>query len=71
VENTGSLLTPSLVATLTEPFQRGTTRVHTDLAGAGLGLAIVKSIVRAHRGTLTLVPGEEGGLRVMVRLPIR
>ena len=52
VENTGEKLTPSLVATLTEPFQRGTERIHTDGAGVGLGLAIVKSITDAHDGTL-------------------
>ncbi|MEV0676028.1 HAMP domain-containing sensor histidine kinase [Actinosynnema sp. NPDC050436] len=69
VENTGSKLTPQLVATLTEPFQRGTQRVRTDHVGVGLGLAIVKSIAQAHDGTLTLTPRGEGGLRVTVRLP--
>ncbi|MFT4164961.1 MAG: HAMP domain-containing sensor histidine kinase [Microlunatus sp.] len=69
VENTGSRLSPGLVATLTEPFQRGTERVRSDQAGAGLGLAIVKSIVRAHDGMLQLAALPEGGLRVTVQLP--
>jgi two-component system sensor histidine kinase VanS len=69
VENTGEMLTPEVVATLVEPFQRGTERVHSDRAGVGLGLAITKSIARAHRGTLTLDPREAGGLRVTVQLP--
>ncbi|MDT9684668.1 HAMP domain-containing sensor histidine kinase [Streptomyces sp. TRM76323] len=70
VENTGRLLPPELVPTLTEPFQRGTERVHTDEhAGAGLGLAIVHSVVRAHDGTLDLAPRPAGGLLVTVRLP--
>ncbi|CAL8971628.1 Sensor histidine kinase RcsC [Cellulomonas sp. T2.31MG-18] len=69
VENTGPRLAPELVSTLTEPFQRGTERVHDDQAGVGLGLAIVDSITRAHDGTLTLTPRAEGGLRVRVRLP--
>lgn len=69
VENTGEELTPSLVSTLVEPFQRGTTRVRTDHASVGLGLAIVSSIARAHDGTLTLLPRPAGGLRVTVRLP--
>jgi two-component system sensor histidine kinase VanS len=69
VENTGEQLTPRLVSTLTEPFQRGTQRVRTDHAGIGLGLAIVKSITQAHDGTLTLNPRPAGGLRVTVRLP--
>src|SRR3954454_20031592 len=54
VENTGEKLTPQLVATLVEPFRRGTERIRTDHAGVGLGLAIVNSITRAHYGTLTL-----------------
>lgn len=69
VESSGERLTPQLVATLVEPFQRGSQRVHSDHAGVGLGLAIVRSIVEAHDGTLTLAPRDEGGLSVTVRLP--
>src|ERR671931_59925 len=69
VENTGDKLTPQLVATLAEPFQRGAKRIRTDHAGVGLGLAIVKSITQAHDGTLTLTPRAAGGLRVTVQLP--
>jgi two-component system sensor histidine kinase VanS len=69
VENTGEKLTPQLVATLAEPFLRGTERIRTDHAGVGLGLAIVKSIAQAHDGTLTLTPRAAGGLRVTVQLP--
>ena len=69
VENTGEELTPQLVATLGEPFQRGSKRIRTDHAGVGLGLAIVKSITQAHDGTLTLTPRAAGGLCVTVQLP--
>jgi two-component system sensor histidine kinase VanS len=69
VENTGVDLTPALVATLAEPFQRGSRRIHTDHAGVGLGLAIVKSIVQAHDGTLSLSPRPTGGLCATVHLP--
>jgi two-component system sensor histidine kinase VanS len=70
VENTGRLIPPELVPTLTEPFQRGTERVRTDEhAGVGLGLAIVHSIVRAHGGTLDILPRPAGGLVLTVRLP--
>lgn len=71
VENTGDTLTPELASTLTEPFQRGTERVHTDHSGVGLGLAIVRTIAEAHDGTLTLTPRSAGGLRVAVELPSR
>jgi two-component system sensor histidine kinase VanS len=69
VENTGEKLTPQLVSTLAEPFQRGSKRIRTDHAGVGLGLAIVKSITQAHEGSLTLTPRAGGGLCVTVQLP--
>lgn len=69
VENTGERISPELVSTFTDPFQRGTQRIRTDQAGVGLGLAIVKSIVRAHEGNLALTPRDAGGLSVVVRLP--
>ena len=69
VENTGDTLTPQLVSTITEPFQRGTERIRGDQAGVGLGLAIAKSITTAHDGTLTIVPRPGGGLRVTAQLP--
>ena len=69
VGNTGAVLTRATVATLTEPFQRGTGRIRGDHAGVGLGLAIVRSIADAHGGSLELAPRDGGGLRVVVRLP--
>jgi two-component system, OmpR family, sensor histidine kinase VanS len=69
VENTGEKLSPELVSTLTEPFQRATERIRIEDAGVGLGLAIVKRITKAHDGALTLTPRAAGGLRVTVQLP--
>jgi two-component system, OmpR family, sensor histidine kinase VanS len=69
VENTGEQLTPQLVSTLAEPFQRGTERIRADHAGVGLGLAIVNSITQAHDGALILTPRATGGLCATVRLP--
>jgi two-component system sensor histidine kinase VanS len=69
VENTGEQLTPLLVSTLAEPFQRRTKRIRNDHAGVGLGLAIVRSITQVHDGTLTLTPRAAGGLCVTVQLP--
>ena len=69
VENTGEELSPRLVSTLVERFQRRGNRLHTDHAALGLGLAIVKSITQAHDGSLTLTPRPGGGLSVTVQLP--
>ncbi|WP_395105175.1 sensor histidine kinase [Actinomadura sp. SCN-SB] len=70
VDNTGPYVPPELIPTLTEPFQRGTSRTRTnEHAGVGLGLAIVQSIVRAHDGSLHLAARPGGGLSVTVRLP--
>jgi two-component system sensor histidine kinase VanS len=70
VENTGESLTPHVVSTFVEPFQRGNRRIRADEAGVGLGLAIVNSITKAHGGTLTVAPRAHGGLRVALALPI-
>jgi two-component system, OmpR family, sensor histidine kinase VanS len=69
VENTGEQLTRQTVATLVEPFQRGTERLRSDQTGIGLGLAIANSISQAHDGKLTLTPRAAGGLCVTVQLP--
>jgi two-component system sensor histidine kinase VanS len=69
VENTGDHIAPDVIATLIEPFQRGTARIRADHAGVGLGLAIVKRIADAHNGTLAVTPRSEGGLSVTVQLP--
>ena len=62
VENTGDPLSPQLVSTLTEPFQRGTERIRSDHAGVGLGLAIVKSIAQVHdKGILAAAAGSSRG----------
>jgi len=69
VENTGENLPPEIVASLAEPFRRGTERIRTDHSGVGLGLAIVKSIAQAHDGTLALARRPVGGLLATVELP--
>jgi len=69
VANTGEHLAPEIIATLTEPFRRGSERIRTDDEGVGLGLAIVRSITDAHGGTLTLAPRPDGGMTATVLLP--
>ena len=68
VENTGEPLSEDTVATLAEPFLRGSERVRSGHGGAGLGLTIARSITQAHGGTLTLAPRDGGGLQVTVLL---
>jgi two-component system sensor histidine kinase VanS len=73
VDNTGEVVPPALVSTLTEPFQRGAGRIRSPesghTSGVGLGLAIVKSIVLAQDGSLDIVSRPSGGLGVTVDLP--
>ena len=70
VENGGPVLDPDQVKALTQPFRRiGAERTGSD-KGAGMGLAIVSSIAEVHGGTLDLEALPEGGLRVVVTLPL-
>ncbi len=71
VENTGAKLTPQLVSTLAEPFQRGIQRIRTNHAGVGLGLVIAKSITQAHDGTSPSPPGPPGGSASRCNYPPR
>ncbi|GAA1821031.1 HAMP domain-containing sensor histidine kinase [Actinomadura chokoriensis] len=69
VANSGPAVPPYEVPALFEPFRRLDADRIVTAKGAGLGLSIVQSIVRAHDGTVTAVPREEGGLTVTVTLP--
>ncbi|MFD7526341.1 sensor histidine kinase [Streptomyces sp. NPDC059849] len=69
VRNTGPVVDAADIPGLFEPFRRGEGRDRMG-RGSGLGLSIVRSIAVAHGGTVTAVPGPEGGLAVTVRLPV-
>jgi two-component system sensor histidine kinase VanS len=71
VENTGEKLTPQCVATLAEPFLRGTERIRTDHAGVGLGLAIVKSITQHTTEPSPSPPGPPAGSASRCNYPPR
>jgi signal transduction histidine kinase len=66
--SSGAVVSEARVEELFEPFRRGATRASGS--GAGLGLSIVRAVVSAHRGTVSAVPVDGGGLAVTVRLPI-
>jgi signal transduction histidine kinase len=70
VSNTGPVLDPTTVATLTEPFRRAGPDRSADEGGFGLGLSIVDGLVDAHHGSMTLSPRSGGGLVVQVQLPL-
>jgi hypothetical protein len=75
VENGGPVLAQEQVAQLAQPFRRlgpgGTSagRIATG-GGSGLGLSIVAAIAAAHGGTLDLRARPDGGLRVVITLPL-
>ena len=53
-----------------EPFVRLETSRSRETGGIGLGLAIARTTILAHGGDIVLVNRPEGGLKVVVRLPI-
>jgi signal transduction histidine kinase len=70
VENGGAVLSEADVSGLAQPFRRpGADRTGSG-KGTGLGLSIVESIAKAHDGTLELSPRPDGGLRVIITLPL-
>jgi len=70
IENGGEVLGENEVQLLGEPFQRiGAERLASG-HGAGLGLSIVSAIAAAHGGALRLTARPEGGLSVVIELPV-
>ena len=52
-------------------FFRGSNASKSYESGHGLGLPIVKSVIQSHGGTVELADSPQGGLRVILTLPIR
>lgn len=70
VDNGGPALDEAAVQQLAQPFHRlGPERVANN-NGAGLGLSIVRAIAAAHEGSFELHARPEGGLRVVIGLPM-
>lgn len=67
VHNAGSPIPPDRLASIFEPFQRGTERGK----GLGLGLFIVRAIVDAHGGALDVSSSAAAGTTFVIRLPRR
>jgi signal transduction histidine kinase len=69
VENTGPPVPADDIESLFEPFRRlAPDRTASDTS-AGLGLSIVRAVADTHGGTVTATARDDGGLRVVVRLP--
>lgn len=69
VNNVGTQIPPSAIATLFHPFTRGAAHVAEKRKGLGLGLYIVNEIVRAHGGTIVVASDAENGTTFEVLLP--
>jgi signal transduction histidine kinase len=69
VANSGPVIPEALVPALFEPFRRVEERTSVR-DGAGLGLAIVRSIGTAHGASVEAHSLPEGGLRILVTLPV-
>jgi signal transduction histidine kinase len=70
VETGGPALDQALVDELAQPFRRLRSDRTGSVRGAGLGLSIVAAVATAHHGALTLHAREQGGLRVVIDLPL-
>ena len=69
VQNEGVPITPSDLARLFQPFERGSGSSESDGRGVGLGLFISKGIVAAHQGTISVRSTAGEGTVFTVRLP--
>ncbi len=53
------------------PFYRGENSRSRSTGGTGLGLTIAKEIIQMHHGDITLSNNFQGGLKVVITLPIK
>lgn len=72
VENNGAVIPADAVDVLFEPFRRliPHERMADPGGGAGLGLSIVRATAAAHGGTVRAEARVDGGLKVIVSLPV-
>jgi len=70
VANTGPAVPADDVASLFEPFHRGTAQRTGGPDGAGLGLSIVRAVAAVHGGRVHAKPRTDGGLSVTVEIPL-
>ncbi len=70
VEDDGPGIDQRELRSVFEPFYRGRRSVADQVPGTGVGLSLVKRVVEYHGGTVAYNPGEKGGARFVVTLPV-
>jgi signal transduction histidine kinase len=70
IEDNGPGIPPDRQNAMFQPFTRGDDSRSLKTGGAGLGLSIARTIIVAHGGRIMLENRAEGGLRVIVTLPL-
>ena len=70
VDDDGPGIAPDRREDVFRPFVRLDESRNADTGGVGLGLTIARDIARTHGGDVNLATAPQGGLRVVVRLPV-
>ncbi len=70
IDDDGPGIPEAMQTRVFEPFFRAESSRNRDTGGIGLGLTTVRAIVLDHGGTIELHNRKEGGLRVLVSLPL-
>jgi two-component system, OmpR family, sensor kinase len=70
IDDDGPGIPESLQAQVFEPFFRIEGSRNRNTGGIGLGLAAVRAIVREHSGEILIGNRKEGGLKVVINLPV-
>ena len=70
LDDDGPGIAPELHEDVFRPFFRGEPSRNKSTGGIGLGLSITRDIIMAHGGKVTLDRNSQGGLRVIVLLPV-
>ena len=70
IDDDGPGIPEALHARVFEPFFRAESSRNRATGGIGLGLSTVRAVVLVHGGDVQLVNRREGGLRVIVTMPV-
>lgn len=70
VVDSGQGIDESLLEQVFTPFYRVESSRNRETGGVGLGLSVVRSVARLHGGDVVLSNVKEGGLSVVIKLPI-